>query len=184
MSGYSCPVEGCDYGDGQDEQKSLPAVRAHVNATGDDAHNWSDCREQLADQDASHSSQSEESDPPEEPEEPEKSAGETEDTEDSEDSEEDMPTQAEYEMQHEGEEESEDTSNGANAAAGAAAGAAGIGALLDRPMFLGALVVLAVVVLLAWDGSGEPTPTNQEAAGEQPHPADAGSPDEQGGGLS
>lgn len=159
MSGYTCPVKGCDYGDG--DQKSLPAVRAHVNATGDSAHNWGEVKEMLADQDAADSSQSEES--KEEPE--------------------DMPTQDEYEMQHR-EEDPEDNSDGANAAAGAAAGAAGVGALLDRPMVLAALIVLAVVVLLAWDGSGEPTTTNQEADAEQTHPADPPTSDGQGGGLA
>ncbi|NLV14411.1 hypothetical protein [Haloarcula argentinensis] len=34
---YYCPAEGCDYG--KDEEKSLAAVRSHINAMGE-SHDW------------------------------------------------------------------------------------------------------------------------------------------------
>lgn len=42
MTSYTCPIEGCPYG--EDEEKSLPAVRAHINATSDGDHEWSDLK--------------------------------------------------------------------------------------------------------------------------------------------
>lgn len=38
MTGHYCPVEGCDYGEQGD--KTLAAVRSHINACNDDAHDW------------------------------------------------------------------------------------------------------------------------------------------------
>jgi hypothetical protein len=42
MKGRYCPVDGCDYGD--DEEKTLPAVRSHINATNDGDHRWEDLK--------------------------------------------------------------------------------------------------------------------------------------------
>ncbi|MHB9287349.1 hypothetical protein ACKVMT_09965 [Halobacteriales archaeon Cl-PHB] len=45
---YTCPVEGCDYG--EQESKSLAAVRAHINALNDPAHDWSELKSEVVDQ--------------------------------------------------------------------------------------------------------------------------------------
>ncbi|MUV87790.1 hypothetical protein GJ631_14830 [Natronomonas sp. CBA1123] len=38
MTDYTCPAEGCDYG--EKGGKSLAAVRSHINASSDGAHDW------------------------------------------------------------------------------------------------------------------------------------------------
>jgi hypothetical protein len=92
MTGVVCPVNGCDYGE-QDE-KSLQSVRTHINAKGDDDHDWSELKPEVVEQ----ADDQEDSDD-EEQEEPEDDESENE---------EDMPTEEEYERQHgEGEEEEE-----------------------------------------------------------------------------
>jgi hypothetical protein len=45
MTGYNCTVDGCGYG--ADEDKSLAAVRSHVNSRGDEAHEWADLKEAI-----------------------------------------------------------------------------------------------------------------------------------------
>lgn len=38
MTDYNCPVDGCEYG--AEGGKSLAAVRAHINASKTDGHDW------------------------------------------------------------------------------------------------------------------------------------------------
>jgi hypothetical protein len=79
---HTCPVEGCEYGESTD--KSLNSVKSHINAKGDDRHNWADLAHHFG-----------EGDPPEE---------ETDETDETEESDEetdetDMPTDEEYQAQ-------------------------------------------------------------------------------------
>lgn len=50
MTGYNCPAEGCDYGDGSDE-KSKAAVRAHINSSGRGGHDYENLKADLDAQD-------------------------------------------------------------------------------------------------------------------------------------
>jgi hypothetical protein len=43
--GYTCPAEGCDYGEEADENKSLAAVRSHINSADD--HDWHELKADL-----------------------------------------------------------------------------------------------------------------------------------------
>jgi len=45
MTSYTCPVEGCDYG--EQESKSLAAVRSHINALNDPAHDWAELKSEV-----------------------------------------------------------------------------------------------------------------------------------------
>lgn len=86
-----CPVDGCDYGESDD--KSLPAVRAHINASGDDAHDWDELRETVEQQ------------------------GEQPEADENE--EEDMPTDEEYREQYEdGEDDGDQTPNDSSSSGG------------------------------------------------------------------
>ncbi|WP_231184729.1 hypothetical protein [Haladaptatus sp. DYF46] len=77
---HTCPIEGCDYGD--NEEKSLAAVRSHINASSDGDHDWSALKPTVEAQ-AADSDQDDQAD--QQPE---------DDTDDA------MPTDTEYDQQH------------------------------------------------------------------------------------
>lgn len=96
MTGYHCPVEGCDYGDQDD--KTLPAVRAHINASNDDTHDWTQLKAAVEEQTEQGGEQDGEAD--------EEQPQATENDGD------DMVSQQEYERQQQGQSKSEQTSRG------------------------------------------------------------------------
>lgn len=40
MTGLTCPIDGCDYGTAEGDNKTLGDLRSHTNAKGDDEHDW------------------------------------------------------------------------------------------------------------------------------------------------
>lgn len=141
---YYCPIEGCNYGHG--EQKSLAAVRSHINATTDTSdqnergHSWAALKTEVE-------QQGEESD------EEQTEATENEENEDTDMDEEEYVDQ--YEQPAEDEEEDADADTGSDGV----------------PKKLIAGVVVAVVIagllwyLFSGDSSAESAPESPEASG-------------------
>ncbi|MFC7193721.1 hypothetical protein ACFQL4_02220 [Halosimplex aquaticum] len=101
---YWCPVDGCDYG--EDEEKDRSSVQGHINASASPEHDWSELREQVDAQaeDGEGNGDGEQPDEAtgsEESEPSESSDAEDEDSEDGDSTEEDdMASREEYETQH------------------------------------------------------------------------------------
>jgi len=102
--GYTCPKEGCDYGDAEDENKSLAAVRSHINSAGD--HDWHALRADLyaaaEAEDVPDSYDTEEGDQSEDDEDDDTESDDDQSDGDSEE----MATEEEYQEQHDDDGES------------------------------------------------------------------------------
>lgn len=94
MNPYYCPVEDCDYGDGED--RSFRSVRSHINATSDAEHNWTDLKPVVEAQTDQEEADDELEGEEEQPEASESSASEPDESTPEEG---EMPTKAEYEQQ-------------------------------------------------------------------------------------
>lgn len=185
---FRCPVDGCDYGEGGG--KSLAAVRAHVNASGEDGHSWEDVDPVAVDgaeetEDSDTSEDSEESDAEQD------ETNESDQQDEEEDDPDDMATDEEYQAQHSDDDTDQgdtDSDTDQAAAAGAAAGGAGLIAWMgegNRMVLLGGILLALVLVLLLTGDSSDTTDTSGNEAVEQ---ADAGENDKlpgasEGGGL-
>lgn len=206
MTGYLCPIEGCDYGEQDD--KTLGSVRAHVNAATDHPK-WSAVSDQV-EQPAESGRDSEQSDELEAPVEQReaaessaseqvteagKSAGSEATTDDDHDDE--MPTDDEYQQQQEGEQPVEQTEADENdgsddlgtadsTAEQAAAATGAVGYLTGiNPLVVVALAVGVLLFISLATAESGPTSQKQQTAGDSE--AESSSDEqaiEQTGGLS
>jgi len=129
MSDHHCPVEGCDYG--EDEQQALDSVKGHINGSVDNDHDWSELRAEVRAQ-AEDSEESAEAD---------EETANTEETETEEN--EDMPTEEEYQQQHDEQDSAdEETDDGDSGGGGLSLPS------LDRRTMMLLVGVLGVLVFL------------------------------------
>jgi uncharacterized membrane protein len=116
MTDFQCPIEGCDYG--ESEEKSLAAVRSHVNSTGDDDHEWSDLKALVEQQDGNADQQEapEEQGESAETDENDQQEENTETSDETTDDQQSMPTDEEYRHQQSGgkpaDDDQEETTDG------------------------------------------------------------------------
>lgn len=173
MTNHICPVEGCEYG--ENSNKSLAAVRAHINAVNDDAHEWADLKgdvEQQADTD------------PESGRDTDSGEETTDDTDDRDDGQQQPAgpdVDAEYEAQVLGavEGDGDDADDGDDGDSNevevdAVDDATGGNQMGTAATLVAASVALALVVLLTRDNDSDPTPAettngdSDESGGEEP----------------
>jgi hypothetical protein len=172
MTGYHCPVNGCDYG--ESEEKDLDAVRGHINGSPAGGHDWRAHREEvLAQGDTEGDTESDGEDT---------EGGESEEDTDT------MPTPEEYEEQDDGLES--DTSGGESETVETDDGSTAVstptlGALSDVPtayLVVAALVVVVMAWILLGDGDDDSEVEADQGATDAPEPdSEPGGP---GGGLA
>ena len=174
MSDYYCPVEGCDYGESED--KSLAAVRSHINASSADGHDWDELKpiveaqgedeegnEDSPDENESDETPDEDSDGNETGDETPSDGADDGDGEDTE-----MPTPEEYEQQLSGgTEDSDEVDDTPESSVGLS-----LGSLSDIPttyLIAGALIVVVLAWLLL---SGSDDETTETGGAEPPEESD------------
>jgi hypothetical protein len=95
MNGYTCPIDGCDYGTAEGDNKTLAALRSHSNAKSDGRHDWPSIRAAVTTQTPDESDESETDDD----EQPEPEEEQTEADENDENDQPDMDQSDEYDQQ-------------------------------------------------------------------------------------